>query len=103
MQMSDHAVSDGYFPRGKLVFDASGNLFGVAGGGGIHGLGLVFEFSPIAGGGWKGKILHQFPQAIADGSSPDSGLILDGSGNLYGVTQQGGNGGIGVVYRITPN
>jgi hypothetical protein len=35
------------------------------------------------------------------GSSPAGGLILDGSGNLYGTTDLGGLG-YGVVYEITP-
>ena len=95
--------SDGYYPAGKLVSDSRRNLYGVAVGGGLHGLGTAYQFSPGKGGGWNGKILHQFPQTSFDGFYPDSGPILDGSGNLYGVTQQGGNGGIGVAYRLTPN
>jgi len=97
------AALDGTAPRGELVFDAHGRLYGATYGGGIFGEGTVYRFSPVAGGGWKGRILHQFPYDAFDGFSPDSGPILDNAGNLYGLTPNGGKFGIGVAYRITPN
>ncbi len=33
---------------------------------------------------------------------PDSNLVLDSSGNLYGTTNLGGAYGYGVVFEITP-
>lgn len=38
----------------------------------------------------------------ANGSLPTSSLILDSSGNLYGVTQGGGAAGFGTVYKLSP-
>lgn len=38
----------------------------------------------------------------ADGFSPGGGLAEDGSGNIYGATLNGGSGGNGVIYKITP-
>jgi uncharacterized repeat protein (TIGR03803 family) len=35
-------------------------------------------------------------------NTPISGLVLDKSGNLYGVTPYGGSGSHGVVYKLTP-
>ena len=36
----------------------------------------------------------------SDGQNPNGGLIMDGSGNLYGVTESGGSDGSGTVFRI---
>jgi hypothetical protein len=48
-------------------------------------------------------VLHKFNGA--DGDSPGAGLILDASGNLYGTTEEGGNGtcngGCGIVFELT--
>ena len=94
---------DGACPRGTPVFDPAGNLYGATYAGGVSGEGVVYELSPVAGGGWKRKTLHQFPYDAFDGFFPESGPILDGSGNLYGLTQDGGKFGVGVAYRLTPN
>ena len=94
---------DGACPRGRPVIDSAGNLYGATYGGGTSGEGIVYELSPITGGGWKEKILHQFPYDAFDGFFPESGPILDSLGNLYGVTPDGGKLGVGVAYRITPN
>ena len=37
---------EGAYPSSGLIFDAKGNLYGVAGLGGAHGYGVVFEFKP---------------------------------------------------------
>jgi len=48
------------------------------------------------------KVLHNFG-AAGDGTEPNGPLILDGSGNLYGVTFGGpGEYGNGVVFELTP-
>jgi uncharacterized repeat protein (TIGR03803 family) len=38
--------TDGATPGGGLIFDASGNLYGVTGGGGTYNDGTVFELTP---------------------------------------------------------
>lgn len=35
-------------------------------------------------------------------NTPNSGLVFDKSGNLYGVTPYRGSGSHGVVYKLTP-
>jgi len=36
------------------------------------------------------------------GAIPDAAPVLDDKGNLYGTAVQGGAGGAGVVFEITP-
>lgn len=46
-------------------------------------------------------MLHSF--TFADGARPYyGGLILDGNGNLYGMTDTGGASGSGVVFKLSP-
>jgi uncharacterized repeat protein (TIGR03803 family) len=82
-----------------LVFDSSGNLYGVAGGEGGSGAGSVFELSP-SGSNWAEKTLHSFSGG-SDGGTPRGTLILDSSGNLYGTAKLGGSNGVGVAYELT--
>jgi uncharacterized repeat protein (TIGR03803 family) len=44
-------------------------------------------------------VLHSFAGG-ADGAYPIAGLTMAGSENFYGTTQEGGNPGVGVVYRL---
>jgi uncharacterized repeat protein (TIGR03803 family) len=95
---------DGYFPSSALIFDAAGNLYGTTVHGGsssncYDGCGTVFELTPGTGGKWTEKILHEFNGT--DGDLPDSSLILDAAGNLYGTTFGGGAPGYGLVFQLT--
>ena len=51
---------DGSRPRGELIFDAAGNLYGTTSSGGHYGKGIVFKLMPNAGGNWKAYVLHNF-------------------------------------------
>jgi uncharacterized repeat protein (TIGR03803 family) len=101
--------SDGNDPY-AVAFDSSGNLDGVTGAGGADctnylnpGCGTVFQLSPSTNG-WKEKVLHTFNGS--DGFFPNN-FLIDAAGNLFGVTNQGGNlsdcggYGCGVVFRIS--
>jgi uncharacterized repeat protein (TIGR03803 family) len=98
---------DGFHPGANLIFDAFGNLCGATALGGANDNGTVFEMTPKAGGGWTEKVLYSFN--YKDGFAPGA-LIFDASGNLYGTTEYGGNGscqnggggGCGTVFEITP-
>lgn len=82
------------------VFDQAGNLYGTTGGGGSAGDGAVFKLTP-AGGGWTESVIHDFTGG--DGVSPESGVIFDSAGNLYGTTLLGGLYGDGTGFRLTPS
>jgi uncharacterized repeat protein (TIGR03803 family) len=96
--------TDGQWPQGGagLVMDGAGNIYGTTGLGGAYNSGTVFEFSPVQSGGWTESILHNFEDNGIDGSGPDTNLVFDSAGNLYGTTASGGSLGDGVVYEVTP-
>ena len=94
--------ADGGGPIGSLVFDSAGNLYGATTTGGLGSGGVVYELMPQAGGGWTEKVLHNFSNS-KDGAGLMSGVILDGSGNVYGTTFRGGIGhGSGIAYELSP-
>jgi uncharacterized repeat protein (TIGR03803 family) len=107
--------SDGAFGFAPVQFDSSGNLYGEAAGGGNFvgsscqsgGCGVVFELTPANQAPWTESVLYTFTGGT-DGSGPESNLLFDASGNLYGVTENGGNDlgcggyGCGVVFELQP-
>ena len=100
--------ADGANPDAALAFDATGNVYGTSNKGYANS-GAVFKLSQTAGI-WTEQTLYGFTGGL-DGGEPDqNGVILDGSGNVFGTTQEGGdaactiNGppGCGVFYEIKP-
>jgi len=98
---------DGESPDGVLIFDTAGNLYGTTSGGGAYdsdctypGCGTVFKLTPGSGGTWTETVLHSFNSNGVDGYSPEAGLIMDASGNLYGTTNAGGAYGYGTVFEV---
>ncbi len=109
------APSDGASPMSNLVFDKAGNLYGTTYGGGSAGSGTVFMLSPNQDGSWTNTILYSFctnyvNRLCKDGAYPQSGLILDAQGNLFGTTVNGGaivcpraSTGCGTVFELSPS
>lgn len=105
---------DGAVPAGPLMFDSTGNLYGVTFEGGSSdvcdgGCGTAFSLSPNGSGGWSERVLYSFCslESCADGQKPNAGLLLDADGNLYGTAANGGasrcfGAGCGVVFEIAP-
>lgn len=100
--------SDGSYP-GPVIADGSGNLYGTTaeGGGatgcGSYGCGTVFK---IAADGTY-SVLYAF-QGGSDGEYPLSPLLMDGQGNLIGVTTAGGGAtscdhGCGTIFTLSPD
>jgi uncharacterized repeat protein (TIGR03803 family) len=99
--------TDGYAPRGVLIIDPAGRLYGISGYKvGTNGsAGAVFEVSPnVAKTVWTETVLHHFCSLsnCADGEQPEGGLVRDSSGKLYGTTVYGGFGSGGTVFELTP-
>ena len=97
--------ADGSGPGG-LVFDASGNLFGATGVGGTgdscgEGCGTVFELTRGTNGEWTETVLYNF-EGGNDAAQPNSLLIFDAAGNLYGTSIEGGTYDGGTVFEISP-
>ena len=99
--------SDGQRPVTGLLADAAGNLYGTAHSGGDGGYGTVFQLDPSG----TLTVLYSFT-GRSDGAYPDSGLIADAAGNLYGTTREGGDlvscnspntHGCGTVFQLAPS
>jgi uncharacterized repeat protein (TIGR03803 family) len=97
--------SDGAQPIGSLIKGSKGELYGTTqyGGGGScfggAGCGTVFELSE-SGGVWTEKVLYAFSGGV-DGAYPEAGLVLSGTGALYGTAQNGGKHDEGVAFALT--
>jgi len=111
-------IADGAEPHGGLVIDASGNLYGATVNGGDNlkdrscytdynsvfedGCGTIFKIDNAG----KFSVLYRF-HGSADGGNPVS-VVLDPAGNLYGVTDHGGDlkcstvftWGCGTIFKI---
>lgn len=99
--------AEGSNPQGGLAIDASGNLFGTTATGGNPrctsgyqvGCGVVFELSPASGGHWIYNHLYVFQGY--DGFYPNGNPLVDGAGNIFGITVEGGTG-FGNMYELSP-
>ena len=91
---------DGTNPRGSLIADAAGSLYGTTYVGGTSDVGTVFKISPPAKGqtAWTKTVLVEFDGP--DGARPSGGLIADAAGNLFGTTNEGGAHVGGTVFEI---
>lgn len=96
------------YPQTSLVFDAAGNLYGLAGG--PDWPGFMFELSPSGTNTWTESVVYDFSFHTDTGALPQSynGLVIDSSGHLFGTLPYYGTPGgckpfgCGVVYEITP-
>jgi uncharacterized repeat protein (TIGR03803 family) len=92
-------------PNGRLLRDAAKNLYGTTANGGdlacvdsqnVNGCGTVFRLDPNG----VFKTLHAFTGGSTDGAIPNSGLLRDATGNLYGTTGSGGDHQYGTVFKL---
>ena len=93
--------SFGVFTNGEdpsgLVQGSDGSFYGTTSeAGGTNNAGTVFRIS--ASGVFTS--LYSFTGG-KDGGNPQAGLVQGSDGNFYGTTGWGGNGGNGVVFRLS--
>ncbi|HXM23772.1 MAG TPA: choice-of-anchor tandem repeat GloVer-containing protein [Terriglobales bacterium] len=92
---------DGKGPFDGLIMDAAGNLYGTAseGGSGAPFGGVAYEISSSG----MYSVIYNFcsVSGCTDGQLPFGGLTMDGKGNLYGTTSEGGASGLGTVFELS--
>ncbi|HLW88541.1 MAG TPA: choice-of-anchor tandem repeat GloVer-containing protein [Terriglobales bacterium] len=105
----DFTSGEGY-PTGGLILGANGSFFGTTAVSGTLGFGTVFQLiAPSGTTPWSESVLYNFTGG-SDGAYPVGGVLMDKSGNLYGVAEsRGGNnngnclgGGCGALFALTP-
>jgi hypothetical protein len=91
--------------EGTLALDSVGNLYGTAAGGtgscAGFACGVVFRLAPQKNGSWKYNVIYELNETTG-GVQPFYGVILDGKGNLFGVTSSSGTYGSGTAFEISP-
>lgn len=100
--------TDGENPEGQLLVGSDGELYGTTLQGGSSDRGTIYRISTSG----VFTSLYSFPSLSAFGSigtainatgaNPRAGLMLAADGNYYGTAYQGGPGGNGTVFRMTP-
>jgi uncharacterized repeat protein (TIGR03803 family) len=98
---AQQGCADGGSPGASPIQATNGNFYGTATVGGLHGTGVVYEITPS--GSYKAIYNFCSQTNCADGSYPQSTLVHDANGNLYGTTFYGGAYGDGTVFEITPS
>lgn len=99
--------NDGANPEARVILGPDGSLYGTTINGGSAGYGTVFNLKPTVAvppstsGGWAETVLYNF-QGGSDGANPESEVVFDSAGNLYGTTYAGGQYGAGTVFQLTP-
>jgi uncharacterized repeat protein (TIGR03803 family) len=86
---------NGAYPKGDLVLDSNGNLFGTTYSGGASGYGTVFEVPASSG-----TITDLDSFTYNNGAYPYAGLVKDQSGTFFGTTSSGGASGYGTVFEV---
>ena len=91
--------ANGRSPLCTLVADAAGNLFGTTAQGGLDGDGTVFEIIKTRHG-YASSPTTLVNFSGPDGAAPETNLIIDAAGNLFGTTYSGGAANSGTVFEI---
>lgn len=87
----------GSFPRGSLVQATDGLLYGLTNNGGVHDMGVLFQYDPATG-----SCIKKFDFDGVNGISPRGSLIQASNGMLYGMTYEGGANFVGVIFQYNP-
>ena len=91
--------ADGGFPYANVIVDHAGNVYGTTYlFGGSGGFGTLFKIDPQG----NETTLHVFgtSQPPDDGAGPQTELVEDEAGNLYGAVGGGGANNTGMVFKL---
>ena len=89
-------MADGRKPIGNVIFDGSGNLYGITNGDSQPS--GVFEMTSAGCGNGTVTPLFDFPPG--EGAHLASGLVMDSDSNMYGAAPPGGAHRYGFIYRL---
>ena len=85
-----------------MVQASDGNLYGVTSSGGTSGSnGTVFKITTA--GTFTSLVSFTGTTGLVLGSSPQTRLVEDVNGDLWGTTQSGGAGNFGTVFKVSKN
>jgi uncharacterized repeat protein (TIGR03803 family) len=87
-----------YKLSGTPALDQAGNIYCTMTGDSGSGTGTLWKLS-LVDGKWTKKSLELWKRGLA----PLAGVVLDGTGNIYGTTQAGGTYGGGTIFELSPN
>jgi uncharacterized repeat protein (TIGR03803 family) len=91
-------AEDARAPMGELVEGPDGALYGTTFYGGKDNAGTVFKLNRD-GSGYL--VVHEFSTMESKGGGPWAGLLKLGDGAFYGTTREGGNLGLGTVFKLS--
>ena len=94
-----HAFGSGTSPQAPMagvIEGSDGMLYGVTQQGLHKNFGAVYSLDPASG---RLSVLASFG-ANGTEQKPSETLVSDAAGNLYGTTQEGGQGGLGTVFEV---
>jgi len=96
-KLMDFEYATGYYPHGSLLVGQDGNLYGMTYKGGANNVGTLFSYDYRHGHFTK---LNDF-DAI-NGGDPLGDLVQTPSGELFGMTSDGGSSNGGVIFCFDP-
>jgi uncharacterized repeat protein (TIGR03803 family) len=92
-------------PEGGVLIGPGGVLYGTLAYGAHQALGTIYKLTPPTRGSgpWAQTVLYAIsPKPKGGGADPVGDLVTDQNGSFYGVTEIGGAGGVGTVFKVTP-
>ena len=97
VKISFEKAENGFLPISLMQAD-NGKMYGITQEGGLHGYGVLFEWDPS-----KNVYIKKLDfNWLDNGSYPNGQLLQTKDGKLYGMTQQGGVYGYGVLFEWNP-
>ena len=98
--------NDGAQPRGSVLLNTEGEIYGTASIAGAGEAGAIFRLREDAGNPWTFTVIYDFTRS-PDGFYPTGPLIFGAASKMYGTTQEGGDGqscqpGCGTVFATMP-